>query len=283
LTPTIKKIAVPECMVTSYKNLREKTLILGQIARTCAIFRIEEILFFKSPFMTSIDRKKERNRVEMILSYIETPQYLRKRLFPLRKELAHVGELPPLATPHHPDRAHSKLKEGEMREGLVFLLDGRVVARVGTKSPIPVYNPPQISLKDREMRMTLKIAKSDKEFGAKIVSRETTPPGYYNGYKIKYLKTTLGKWKEERYNFIATSKRGDSYKKVPREAMHIKNKETVLVFGSTTRGLFDFLRAENRTMEQLGWTCVNIIPDAGVRSVRLEEAVLISLSRLNDV
>ena len=103
----INRIAFPECVVASYKNLRDKTVILGQIARVSAIFRIEEIIFFKSPFMTSIDRKKERKRVETILSYIETPQYLRKWIFPIMKELAHAGELPPLATPHHPDRAHS--------------------------------------------------------------------------------------------------------------------------------------------------------------------------------
>ena len=117
----INRIAFPECVVASYKNLRDKTVILGQIARVSAIFRIEEIIFFKSPFMTSIDRKKERKRVETILSYIETPQYLRKWIFPIMKELAHAGELPPLATPHHPDRAHSRLKEGEFREGLVSI------------------------------------------------------------------------------------------------------------------------------------------------------------------
>ena len=132
----IIRIAFPECVVASYKNLRDKTVILGQIARVCAIFRIEEIVFFKSPFMTAIDRKKERKRVETILSYIETPQYLRKWIFPMMKELAHAGELPPLATPHHPDRAHSRLKEGEYREGLISVSEKKILADVGRKKPI---------------------------------------------------------------------------------------------------------------------------------------------------
>ncbi|MFW9992622.1 MAG: putative RNA uridine N3 methyltransferase [Candidatus Odinarchaeota archaeon] len=283
IIPFIKKIAFPECVVANYKNLREKTVVLGTIARACAIFRIEEIFFFKSPFMTAIDREKEHRRVNQILSYIETPQYLRKQLFPIQKELAHVGELPPLATPHHPDRAHSKLKEGDIREGLVTVLDGNVVAYVGSKKPVPVQNPPPVSLKDKELRMTLRVVKNNGEFSSEIVSRKTVSPSYYSGYRIKYLQTSLGRWKDEKYLFVATSRRGIDYKKLQEEELKEKKKESMIIFGSATRGLHEFLRVENRTMEQLGWTCVNTVPNAGVRSVRLEEALLISLARLNDL
>ncbi|RWW89122.1 hypothetical protein BHE74_00001912, partial [Ensete ventricosum] len=37
----------------------------------------------------------------MILRYLETPQYLRRRLFPMRQSLKFVGLLPPLDAPHH--------------------------------------------------------------------------------------------------------------------------------------------------------------------------------------
>ncbi|URE19361.1 hypothetical protein MUK42_12290 [Musa troglodytarum] len=37
----------------------------------------------------------------MILRYLETPQYLRRRLFPMHKSLKFVGLLPPLDAPHH--------------------------------------------------------------------------------------------------------------------------------------------------------------------------------------
>ncbi|MHA1448552.1 MAG: putative RNA uridine N3 methyltransferase [Candidatus Hodarchaeales archaeon] len=281
----IKRIAFPECVVASYKNLREKTVILGQIARVCAIFRIEEIIFFKSPFMTSIDRKKERKRVETILSYIETPQYLRKWLFPIMKELAYAGELPPLATPHHPDRAHSRLKEGEYREGLVYLDEKRVVAEIGRNNPISIINPPASSIKNKQIRMTVKILKNDQgAFVGKIINRKEISSRHYTGYRIKYLNSTLGKWKDGDYHLVITSRKGTSYRKLSAsDILPTTDKKLIIVFGSAVRGLYEFLKPENKTLEQLGWLSINTVPDTGVRNVRLEEALPISLSRLNDI
>ncbi len=57
----------------------------------------------------------------VFLEYLECPQYLRKDLFPVHKDLKNAGLLNPLDTPHHL-RANefSKYREGIVQAGLLF-------------------------------------------------------------------------------------------------------------------------------------------------------------------
>jgi predicted SPOUT superfamily RNA methylase MTH1 len=92
---------------------------MGLVGRTAAIFRVEEIIIY--PDNAEINQKNEINLIATLLSYIETPQYLRKSLFKLKPELRYAGILPPLRTPHHPlNRKIKNLKIGEYREGVTI-------------------------------------------------------------------------------------------------------------------------------------------------------------------
>ena len=102
-------IAIPASLVSEYSNLREKTEIIGRVARSAAIFRIEDIIIYP-------DNPDESNLIKLLLGYMETPQYLRKNIYKMKPELQYAGVLPPLRTPHHP--TESKLEEikiGEFR------------------------------------------------------------------------------------------------------------------------------------------------------------------------
>ena len=94
-------IAIPVSAVHDSSDIRAKTDKLFQISRAAAIFQVNEILIYNDPFLKPERAERERKRILRILKYIECPQYLRKRLFPITRDTASVGILSPLATPHH--------------------------------------------------------------------------------------------------------------------------------------------------------------------------------------
>ena len=111
-------IAMPTSVISDTPHLREKTSKVGLIGRAAAVFRVDEIIVFPDAAGKS-KQKKEADFITLLLSYLETPQYLRKRFFKLEPRLQYAGILPPLRTPHHPlNRKSRKLKVGEYREGV---------------------------------------------------------------------------------------------------------------------------------------------------------------------
>ncbi|NIQ32167.1 MAG: hypothetical protein GTN80_00710, partial [Nitrososphaeria archaeon] len=151
-------IAIPASLVSDVPHLREKSLKIGLIGRAAAIFRVDEIIVF--PDLFGVDQSRDANLIATILSYMETPQYLRKRLFKIKPELRYAGVLPPLRTPHHPlsDRTEH-LTIGEYREGIVASsFKNRSLVDVGVERPVLVPNA-QLPIKTR---VTVRITKLGK-------------------------------------------------------------------------------------------------------------------------
>ena len=112
-------IAIPASVISDTPHLREKTSKIGLIGRAAAIFRVDEIIVY--PDNPKANQSRDLDFIALLLSYLETPQYLRKRLFKLEPSLQFAGILPPLRTPHHPVSSKTRdLKTGEYREGLVL-------------------------------------------------------------------------------------------------------------------------------------------------------------------
>ena len=85
-------IAIPASLVSDVPHLREKTAKIGLIGRSAAIFRVDEIVIYED------GRGGDAELIRAILTYMETPQYLRKALIGMRPELRYAGILPPLRT-----------------------------------------------------------------------------------------------------------------------------------------------------------------------------------------
>ncbi|MFW9928806.1 MAG: putative RNA uridine N3 methyltransferase, partial [Candidatus Thorarchaeota archaeon] len=221
-------VGLPDSMVFDTRHIRDKTERLGQIARALAIFQITDVIIYRSPFLSMEAAQREKRIIKNILGYLECPQYLRKALFPIQRDLEFVGLLPPLATPHH--MVDNRLREGQYREALIFLNDiNTVLANVGSKHPIPVNNPPHESLKDKKKRMVVKILKgSDKNpWEAEIVSREKVQNEFYWGFKIKFTDALLVKFQERLKEFfiIATDRGGEPYYQFPEKLKSLKNEQ----------------------------------------------------------
>jgi len=249
--------------------LREKTVKLGQIARACSIYGVDGILIFRDPQ----GGRSEAPLMQKILEYLETPQYLRKRLYQLDESLRFAGLLPPLRIPSHKPRIPvRKLRPGELREGFVLPPDGKSVdIGLGESLRLAVPAPPS-------KRVTVRILRSEPLEGT-IVSRSHSEE--YWGYTVR-LEGDLNKiLVDPRYQLkIATSRRG-----IPlREAIDVlgrkmeDTKSLLLLFGSPSRGLFDMVGPDLHKKVDL---VVNLFSEQHVATVRTEEALAAALGLLS--
>jgi predicted SPOUT superfamily RNA methylase MTH1 len=99
-------IAIPGSIIDNAQTKELKTYLAGQVARAAVIFQVDEIIVFDDQLGNSkgeIKKKDDDCHIFMnrILQYLETPQYLRKALFPMHPDLKYAGLLNPLDCPHH--------------------------------------------------------------------------------------------------------------------------------------------------------------------------------------
>jgi len=274
-------IAIPVSVVSDIPHLREKTLKIGLIGRAAAIFRVNEIVVF--PDVLGADQKRDMHLIATLLSYVETPQYLRKRLFKIKPELRYAGILPPLRTPHHPLESRArKLKTGEYREGaVVSVTDSGSLVDIGVERPVLV--------KDQKLpvnrRVTIEITKAGKHPRVSLADRKEIEA--YWGYTVTPSKVSFGQLtKAGTYDLvIATSKMGAPWMQVADELTERwKKAENVLVaFGAPTQGLQEIAAQENLSLDRVADFTVNTIPVQGTETVRTEEALYASLALLNMV
>lgn len=231
--------------------MKMKTLKVGKIARAAAVFRVEEIVIYRD------DRCDESEFIKEILEFLETPQYLRKHLFPLKDSLRYVGLLPPLAIPSHKSKC---LKVGEIREGII-----RYVSSDGTRW-VDVGMEKLAQLKTDKLkgaRVTVRVLSDDP------LKVEETKPNEYWGYKVVVmdLEEVLN-----RDNAVITSRTCD----VPRPERI--RRDLTLVFGNPEEDVFEIT---DRMGLKVDKECWNTIPLQGTKTVRLEEAIFSTLAIVN--
>lgn len=272
-------IAIPASVVSDTPHLREKTSKIGFIGRTTAIFGVEEIIIYEDE--PGVNRKADMNLIATLLSYMETPQYLRKRLFKLKPELRYAGILPPLRTPHHPlGKRVADLTVGEYREGVTV-----EKTSMGTFVDIGVEKPALIQQKHLRLgeRVTVKISSIGEQVVTELAVRQEIP--YYWGYKVTVWKGTFGRLVKSR-GFalkIATSKHGAAFNDVKENiAEKWKASQTVLVgFGSPTQGLYETAKKEGLNLAEIVDFVVNTVPGQCTETVRTEEALIATLAVFN--
>ena len=272
-------IAIPASVVSDTPHLREKTSKVGLIGRTAAIFRVGEIIIYPDgPFEKLAG---EMNLIATLLAYIETPQYLRKRLFKLEPQLQYAGILPPLRTPHHPlDRRSRDLKVGEYREGVVLsrIKEGALID-IGVEKPALARNAQLVVGK----RVTVRIVNGGDRLEAELANRDEVSA--YWGYRVTVEERSLGRMLKAR-DFrltIGTSKYGVPFAQI---AGRIAEKwgqvgNVLVAFGAPAAGLNEIVAQEGFSLDDIVDFVVNTIPMQGTETVRTEEALIASLAVLN--
>jgi predicted SPOUT superfamily RNA methylase MTH1 len=273
-------IAIPTSVISDTPHLREKTSKVGLIGRAAAVFRVDEIIVFPDAAGKS-KQKKEADFITLLLSYLETPQYLRKRFFKLDPRLQYAGILPPLRTPHHPlNRKSRKLKVGEYREGVtVSKTKEGVLVDIGVEHPA-LMRENQWAL---GKRLTLQVVAADERIEVQAVNRDQVS-GYW-GYRVK-LETRSFSSLVEKGKFdlvVATSRIGIKFENAAEKmGEHWRKADYKLIaFGAPARGLHEIVKDEGFELNDLADYVVNMVPDQGTETVRTEEALFASLAVFN--
>ena len=129
-------IAIPDSALSDESLKIDKTRKISVLARACAIFKTETIFVYQD----GNGNKQDRNLIVMILKYLETPQFLRKRLFPKMNDLKFAGVLQPLKIPSHITPANpKKIGKGDIREGIIVGVKGKRFVDVGINQLIPFF------------------------------------------------------------------------------------------------------------------------------------------------
>ena len=264
-------ILIPSSTTMESRDERIRTLKVGTIARAAAVFRVDRIVIYR-------DREFDDSRfISRVLQYAETPQYLRKRLFPRERALRYVGILPPLRTPHHPTSSKvSTLKVGEFRVGLVVDevgSDNGAWVDIGVECPLPLKTASRYEV---GQRLNVRVF-SLKPLAAEPVDRSEIP--HYWGYETEVIPNLDEHVSSTESLVVATSRQGltatpDLLRQTARQG---RKRGLEVVFGSPARGVDAFLSSE--TME--GCCVINTIPHQGTETVRLEEAIVATLSQVN--
>lgn len=267
-------VALPSSFTKDVPHLREKTGRAGLIARSLAIFRVDEAVIYND--QTGSSSTSEGSLLEKLLAYQETPQYLRKTLFKQDSDLQFSGILPPLRMPSHPNIADPRI--GEIREGVVIKSGPRSTVNAGFRTPVEV--PSKLRLLER---VTIKLVQISPRLQGQFVERARLP--IYWGFRVTRTDLTLGRLIRSRSQdlTISTSRRGKGVREVLNDlTLRWKSSQRPLVvFGSPSEGVPEILAKEGDDLSKMVDFNLNMIPNQGVETVRTEEAVLATMSILN--
>jgi predicted SPOUT superfamily RNA methylase MTH1 len=272
-------VALPASLVSDVPHLREKTSKIGFVGRALAIFRVDEVIVFPdSPVQNQV---RDAELIAVLLSYLETPQYLRRHLFKIRPELRYGGILPPLRTPHHPLRNREKdLMIGEYREGVVVSIDGsRILVDIGVERPSLISNE-NVPV---NTRVTVKVTEKGRHLKAQLMRPDDVE--LYWGYKVTVSNEPLGRMMRDRTFdlVIATSRLGEPLMKVADKIRMEWNssKHVLVAFGAPAKGLHEIVKQEKLELAKLVDFIVNTVPNQATETVRTEEALYATLAALN--
>ena len=262
-------VAIPDSALIDESTQLDKSRKISLIARTCAIFKTQTIYIYHE----SSGSDQDKSLLRTILKYLETPQYLRRDLFPKIAELKFAGILSPLKIPHHTYTSDSnKIKTGDIREGIVFFAKGGKYVDVGLDKPIKYFG------NEKEgRRITVQFKTGFPELSIKQISRNEIQQ--YWGYDVKEsanLRTLLSNWDS---HVILTSKKGKIIHKTQKFFDEISSTSVLVVFGSPERGVHEILGGAVHKIPKS--QILNFFPDQATETVRLEEAMLGTLSILN--
>jgi predicted SPOUT superfamily RNA methylase MTH1 len=269
-------VAIPDSALSDEQTKRDKSIKIAQFARACSIFRVKRIYIYHDSL--SQFEREDPNLLKTILQYLDTPQYLRKILYPRMHQLEYAGILHPIKAPHHrPPEDIKKVRAGDVRTGVIAKVKGQLFVDAGLGSLIPFvgagFEGKKINVKFTAPYPNLKaIEATDNDISE------------YWGYEVKEVQS-LSKLLAgiENTEVVITSRKGGYFKNMEAKLVErSKNVQNLLVvFGAPRNGVHELLAKEGTNAKPYEFI-VNMFPNQGTETVRLEEAVLGTLAILNN-
>ncbi|KAG2375055.1 hypothetical protein C9374_010059 [Naegleria lovaniensis] len=312
-------IAIPGCILDSNMSDEQKTLICTSIARACTCFKVNEIIIYNekgdlldtSNFLPNIEppvvtemkekakygesKKKKQKQDDYIslaidkhvylanmLYYLETPPYLREKLIPKLKMLKTAMSMPQdiLDSAHH---LNAMEMSHPYREGLV-LEEGNLVY-VGHSKLVKLKKavPPGL-------RVTVEIYNTLQGYHeGRIVSSETPKQkkGLYWGYNVRLASCfsevfTQSPYKEG-YDMIVTH--AEFGKSIDSKDYDMPSFKHLLIVLGGMHIISDAIQndvniVKNYNSRNLFDQIINLCPNNGLRSMRIEDVLTLGLGAL---
>ena len=265
-------VLIPSSFAEDTPHLRDKTLRTGMLARFLAAARVDTLILYHVDPAEPDD--SNAGFLKLLMEYLNTAPYLRKRLYRIRRELRYAGVLPPLNIPTHPESRSMDVEH--YREGLVLESDKGSLIEAGLGKPIRVRK----RLK-KGARIILKISPSRGRLKASAVSRRKSE--IYPGFRVGVAGEKLSEIVKVYDLRIATSRKGkdiltllDELRKRIGEAKRI-----CIAFGSAREGLYEIAERQGFSLEESFDYVLNTFPGQGVKTIRVEEAVAYTLAIFN--
>ena len=265
-------VLIPSSFAEDTPHLRDRTLRTGMLARFLAAARVDTLILYHVDPAEPAD--SNAGFLKLLMEYLNTAPYLRKRLYRIRRELRYAGVLPPLNIPTHPESRSMDVEH--YREGLVLESDKGSLIEAGLGKPIRVRK----KLK-KGARIILKISPSRGRLKASAVSRRKSE--IYPGFRVGVAGEKLSEIVKVYDLRIATSRKGkdilillDELRKRIGEAKRI-----CIAFGSAREGLYEIAERQGFSLEESFDYVLNTFPGQGVKTIRVEEAVAYTLAIFN--
>ncbi|MBZ9571609.1 RNA-binding protein [Methanobrevibacter sp. TMH8] len=266
-------VFIPDSFLSETSDLKLKTYKTGVIGRALAVFNVNQVVIYKDLSYKDDKFAADADFMADVLGYMNTPQYLRKKAYPIKSELKHVGILPPLRTPHHP--TDSDVKVGEFRQGFTVKR-----TKKGTFVDIGMEGRDNLAFCKEQLSVnkifSFKVTKVAKE----VIVTPDEPDDVYWGYEIlsthKSLKNSLKLVKPD--FVVETTRYADTINSIFNEFEEKLDSvdKLAIVFG----GPYSSISEE---LDGFSWDLikVNTVPSQGTETVRTEEAVISTLSIIN--
>ncbi|KAL9603583.1 MAG: hypothetical protein Q9219_001086 [cf. Caloplaca sp. 3 TL-2023] len=327
-------IALPGSIIENALTPELKTYLTGQIARALAVFCVDEVVIFDDGQCKQRQHDKQPQTQPQnghtdftgysdpnffllhLLSYLETPPFLRKHLFPIHPDLRHAGSLPSLDMPHHlRSNEWCRYREGFTVEELAeeqgkkkkrrkhdappakaTLVDVGLSQKISVSAAIPPKT--RVTIKLPEDPEAVQPAQGPIHASAVAPFEPREEDGYYWGYTTRAAASLSAVFQESTFDggydlTFGTSERGSPVSDVITPKAGISPmpefSHMLIVFGGVA-GLEVAVQADDE-LQQLGlkepqelfdyW--VNICPGQGSKTIRTEEAVWLGLMALKGI
>jgi predicted SPOUT superfamily RNA methylase MTH1 len=170
-------------------------------------------------------------------------------------------------------------KVGDIREGIVTASRADVlIVDVGLRSTIQCKGREKVG-----SIQTVRLTSVEGRLAGELV--DSAEIGKYWGFRVKIEDVSVGRLAmSDRFDLtVGTSRYGKPIESMwSRLAESVKTPRSILiVFGSPKRGLGEILKQEGKNPEEAFDYFINTVPNQNVSTVRIEEAILISLGILN--
>lgn len=269
-------IAIPDSCLDDETTRLDKSRKISLIARACAIFKVNTIYIYEhsTKLQHRTQNKEDRTLLLTILKYLDTPQFLRKQLFPKMNELKYAGVLHPLKIPSHITPANpNTIKNKTCRDGVIIKTRGKLFVDFGINMLLPYTGKSKIG-----KRITAEFSLGAPQYKYHEIPKNQT--SQYWGYTVKDrgpLGKLLDTWTGR---IILTSRKAKPItSKQIQQYQRTDETPTLLVYGSTTTGIHEILGKNLNNIPRA--KLFNFFPEQATQTVRLEEAILGTLSILN--